>query len=364
MFWRKLFCILVILSVSVWYRQPAVAQAGVRTIPLAMKGPYMVVSPDGRTAAVFENGQLYLNVPDILHVPIRLIDLNTGEAAQQLSGFSDYASAAAFTPDGKRIVTLHSNGMIYVWDVASGKPIKTIRGTLGATRMKLFPDGKTLAVVAAGTPSQIMLWDLDTGYITSILGPRFASYAEFQEQMKKPLAITDFTFIALAASPDGKWLATATGSDEVALWDVATNKPTVVRPASEKKGLFNVRTLVFAADGKSLVYYDGVSKSTHIWDIASSAESQSLPVGAPVFALSPDGDTLVWVESQSGGSGSKVRLMKLSGEPQDLAEIPPALKALGFSPAVAFTPDGQQVIVGGLTAMDENNAIYVINVGG
>lgn len=362
MYWRKLFCTLVILSVSLWYRQPVQAQTAVRAIPLAMKAPFMVVSPDGRVAALFENGLMFNSVPDILHVPVHLIDLTTGEAAQQLSGFSDYTSAAAFTPDSKRIVTLHSNGMIYVWDVTSGKQIKALRGTLGANRLKMFPDGKTLAVVASGAPNQILLWDIDTGYITSILGPRFTSWAEFQEQMKKPLALTDFTFVALAVSPDGKQLATATGSDEVALWDVATNKSTVVRPASEKKGLFSIRTLTFSADGKSLVYYDAGDKATHFWDIASGAESKSLPVGAPIFALSLDGNSLAWIESQT--SGAKVRLLKGSGEPQDLADIPAPLKALGFSPTVAFTPDGRQVIVGGLTAMDENNAILVITIGG
>jgi WD40 repeat protein len=71
--------------------------------------------------------------------------LNTGGHTLPIVGIS-------FTPDGRQLVSASEDKTIRVWDLATGKTVRTIRGesTLGIQgkiyAMALSPDGKWLAV--------------------------------------------------------------------------------------------------------------------------------------------------------------------------------------------------------------------------
>lgn len=85
---------------------------------------------------------------------------------------------AAFTPDSKSLVTCDAEQTIKIWDVASGKMLRSFGGGLPAPRvMAISRDGKFFAtfalkevlgaaLVGAAVPEKIRIWDIASGKLT------------------------------------------------------------------------------------------------------------------------------------------------------------------------------------------------------
>jgi RNA polymerase sigma factor (sigma-70 family) len=170
--------------------------------------------------------------------------------------------------------------------------------------MALSAQGKRLAI-APQNGTVIQLWDVATG-------------------KEKTLKGHAFSVIALAFSPDGKTLASATGSwlpdgapGEIKLWEVATG----TERASLARLPKMVLALAFSPDGKTLA---SVSETVKLWDVMAQKESANLPIKAPnSVAFAPDNKTLA--------VGSGVREDKTPGS----VEL-----------CVGFTPDGKTLASG------------------
>jgi WD40 repeat protein len=68
----------------------------------------------------------------------------------------------AFPPHGGTLASAGSDGVIRLWDVATGKNTATLKGHTGSVRSIAFsPDGKALA--SCSTDKSIRLWDLAGG---------------------------------------------------------------------------------------------------------------------------------------------------------------------------------------------------------
>ncbi len=66
--------------------------------------------------------------------------------------------AAAFSPDGKRVVTAGSDGNVRVWDAATGAELLTLRGPAGgAAEVGFGPDGRRIVATAGGGTARV--WD-------------------------------------------------------------------------------------------------------------------------------------------------------------------------------------------------------------
>src|SRR5207244_10121016 len=101
------------------------------------------------------------------------------------------------------------------------------------------PDDRLLA---SGEYRMVKLWQRDPNL------PQFTVGAE-------PLS-------AVAASPDGKWLATAGGDNVIRLWDAATGKP-----AKELRGhMATINSMKFSPDNTKLVS-GSADKTIRVWDV-------------------------------------------------------------------------------------------------
>src|SRR5207249_12095176 len=121
-------------------------------------------------------------------------------------------SALQFTPDGKQLVSTGGSqsapmkGEVKVWDVDTGRNVRTLEGPRAAVRcLAVSPDGQLLAT--AGYDGRVQVWSLASG------------------QPLRDLGEPGTLFHGLAFSPDGRWLAGGVGTTvdrSVRVWDVAT----------------------------------------------------------------------------------------------------------------------------------------------
>ncbi len=365
---KRITVMALCLLLSMVFQQATYAQEPppARIIPFKSIGFGAELSPDGKTLVTFENIILHdLKEVDPTLLPMRVIDISTGEERGQLSGFSDYAADAVFTSDGSRLISVHMNGDVYVWDVASMAVLKTFQAPLlGNVQIKVFPDDKRILALQVGIPARFLVIDTESGAITQTLGVHFDSYMDFQNNYTQFPAIGDIQFAGFAVSADGTLLATSTFNDEVGLRTIANNHSEVIRKKSEKFGLFSIRQLVFTPDGKSLIYYDQSDKQTHIWDVATQSEKAALAMGSDSVVLSPDGSMMAWATREKDQPDTvSIAPLDAPDQARVVLTLPEDLQIVPRITWLNFTPDGQQVVIGGLFTRDETtNQIYVVDV--
>jgi WD40 repeat protein/serine/threonine protein kinase len=134
--------------------------------------------------------------------------------------------------------------------------------------------------------------------------------------------------LAIAFSPDGRRLATASDDRTARLWDVATGAPLSAPLGHEGP----VLVVAFSPDGRS-VATAGRDGMLRLWDaLSGDPHGPPTPLGAPVFALafSPDGTRLA-VACDEGPALCDAR----TGRPIDWPGRPD-----GRPSALAFAPDG------------------------
>lgn len=334
----------------------------------------VALADDGTTlAALSEAGTLALwDVARSKHLRTLALDpkrgafnllfLPGGKALVMLSGQADAAYAVdavtgkelrqfpvkeplrrlRLSADGKLLLGIGVR-MVQVWDTATGKEVRHFAAAKsdpdwGAAA--LSPDGKTLAV-AVGT--FLRLFDLDTG-------------KEKRTEAGHPEAVA-----ALAFSPDGGQLLTATYHSAALLWDVAAARflrefPFIPPKKDDKKqpdflGLrlddkLRVLRVAFAPDGKTAAGLV-LGQPLQRWEAATGKPLPpwpNAPRAVASFAFAPNGKSLAIV-----GPGGVRLVQPMTGK--ELRTLIPAGKGK-FNPDVeaevhgvaTFTPDGRTLL--------------------
>jgi WD40 repeat protein len=224
----------------------------------------------------------------------------------------DDATASAFGPDGKWLVTA-GDGALCRWDTATGAPLSDIiRYEKLGRAIAVHPRGQMLAAAVEGG---VRLWDVGSG---RTLGPLFA-YPEPVD--------------ALAFSGDGHWLVAMTGEGSIEAWDLATrtaHEPRF-RPDPVQAAFFDVQV---GAGGR--VIGCRCMFGLFLWD-AAAARRVSNSDRRAVYALHPDGKRAVMLDE----NGLSLR-RALDGAPAG-----PVFAAREPSTA-EFSPDGSLLAVAGM----------------
>lgn len=174
----------------------------------------------------------------------RLWDVNTGKEIFKISNLGD-VTWTYFSADGKMLITFASDGTIGLWDATTAKNIRNIK-TLkepgyGSTILPLA-DGKT---IVTAEKNFLHFWDITTG----------------KELRTFTTTHTDFIY-SVAFSPNGKYIATASGDRTIKLIEAASGKEISVAKGHSDQ----VWYVAFTPDNKRLLSgsFDGTIR---IWNI-------------------------------------------------------------------------------------------------
>jgi WD40 repeat protein len=191
--------------------------------------------------------------------------------------------SVALSRDGKLVASGRANGLVCVWEVATGKELYSLNEKPGAPASICFSrDGKTLI---ASSDEKLGL-DRFRGTLTWWdLGKR------------KRIRQLRYSWLAgdILLSPDGKLITTGTGKERdnaINLLDAATGK--LVRRIRTNPCLDAV---VFSPDSKRLALADNAQRGGRItiWDLTANKEVLGFNRDQTISALaySPDGKRLV-----------------------------------------------------------------------
>ncbi len=228
---------------------------------------------------------------------------------------SDAVGSVAFSPDGLMLASGSKDKTIQIWDLATGKSIRTFPGDSSTIWSVAFDSNGTKLATGTGF-WRVMLWDLKTGQVIRSLDHTASVWS-------------------VALSPDGLLVASGSGDKTTKISDVATGS--LIQNLPDHTDF--VYSVAFTPDGKSLVSASK-DKTITIVDVATGRLLKTLQGhGEPVrsIAISPDGKTIV-----SGSYDETIKIWNL--ENGDLIR---SIK--GHSDdivSVAISPDGKFIASG------------------
>ena len=250
---------------------------------------------------------------------VRIWDAATGRERATLGDRADSAVAVAIAPDGAWLATASSNRTVRLWDAATGRERATLTGhTDCVDAVAIAPDGTWLA--SAGWDGTVRIWDAATGRERAVL----TGHTDWVE--------------AVAIAPDGTWLATGGRDGTVRIWDVAVGRE-IYDGATGQEGTIwgsytdQVTALAAAPDGSWLAAGGG-DGTVRIWDVATEQVRATLVDHTDfveAIAVAPDG---VWLAT--GSQDCTVRIW-------DVATRRTTASLTGYTEsvtAVAVAPDG------------------------
>jgi WD40 repeat protein len=131
-----------------------------------------------------------------------------------LSGHADAVEFAAFSPDGKHIVTASRDNTARVWDATTGRSLVTLSGHRDSVASAAFsPDAKRIVTASADRTARV--WDAASGLSLVTLSGH-----------------TD-SVVSAAFSPDGKRIVTASKDNTVRVWLSFSDVQSLINYANE-----------------------------------------------------------------------------------------------------------------------------------
>ena len=214
------------------------------------------------------------------------------EAVLEANGQPASLSSAAFSPDGKFVVTASADGAarVWKWNEKKAEAVLEANGQPASLSSAAFsPDGKF--VVTASADGAARVWKWNEKKAEAVL-----------EANGQPAPLSSAAF-----SPDGKFVLTASADGAARVWDWGDRRVAAVLVARQRAGEEPSELLdaAFSPDGK-LVVTAGGDGVTRVWDWERAKSRAALPgetqvtsvafssLGEFVLTASADGVARIW----------------------------------------------------------------------
>jgi cytochrome c len=243
---------------------------------------------------------------------LALVFVLAPDASAQLRGHGGPVRALAIAPDGRTAISGSFDTSAIRWSLERNSADQVLRFHDGAVNAAVFlRDGR---IATSGEDARIAIWQ-----------PGEPAPRRVIEGHSAPV-------VALAVSPDGTTLASASWDHTARLWPLAGGTPRVLEGHAQ-----NVNGVAFTPDGSAVVTA-GYDATLRIWPLAGGAPViTTLLAPLNAVAVAPNGDIV------TAGADGKVYILSAAGE--ILGQIEAASAPII---ALAVSGDGKLIAAAGI----------------
>ncbi|MDR1174301.1 MAG: WD40 repeat domain-containing protein [Treponema sp.] len=266
-------------------------------------------SPDGRRIATGSKDNT-----------VKIWDVESGREIRTLSGHTNSVRAAGYSPDGRRIVSGSLDTSAKIWNAETGQEIRTLSGHSGGIRSVAYsPDGRR--IVSGSIDKTVKIWNAETGQeIRALTGHNSSVYA-------------------VNYSPDGRRIISGSRDNTIKIWDAETGRE--IRSIAAFEGRIFTLDIAWKPDG-SRIAATGGNLLIREWNAETGQETKRITGqgsdddGFSAVRYSPDGKQII---AGTYESGARIFDANTGRELRSLA-MPGAVSA------VTYSPDGRRILSG------------------
>ena len=279
-----------------------------RVLPWHVNASRIAFSQDGRRVVTCINNHGFATVWDVA----------SGRPLQTLKKAGKYV-CAALSPDGRYVVCGGQWGLS-VWSVETGEELRQFDGSAVAWDVAISRDGRTvLAGDHVGSDGSVRMWQFDSGRLMTPIGGHWGAVYAVALSADARRAVSggwDKMFRlwdlesgdllhqwqlsnhvwSVAISPDGRYAAASDDNGNIGLRDLSGSVPKILPLPKEHVG--PLRAIAFSAGGRTLLSagYDG---RILLWDVGSGTVRGQWQLPGPIMAAcyAPDGRHLATVNA-------------------------------------------------------------------
>jgi len=204
---------------------------------------------------------------------LKLWNVNTGREIRTFRGHSGSVNSVSFSPDGNFVLSGSTDKTLKLWNVNTGREIRTFRGHSGSVNSVSFsPDGEY--AVSGSNDKSLILWDIDKGERIKVFCGHNAA------------------ILSVAFSFDGRYVVSGSGESgyhypkgrgnakfqtkdtTIRLWEVSSSKQLKAFEGHSRE----VISVAFSQDGKHILS-SGLDSTVRFWDVES---------GNQIWSYDPD----------------------------------------------------------------------------
>jgi WD40 repeat protein len=219
----------------------------------------------------------------------RIWDSKTGTLVKLLEGHSDRISGVAYCPKGNYVATISDDDTARIWNVETGETVRVINRYYDMFMSVAYsPNGRFLITVsqaslAAGSRVEAIIWEADTGEIAKIFGNHGSlQYPRFQHA---------------AYSPNGRYVFAIGLLGEINIWDSKSGDLIKTMQVD-----YFLEKAIFSPSGKHIatVHRSYNENILQIWDIITGERVKELVHSDKVLdaSCSLDGKFIVTITEE------------------------------------------------------------------